>query len=85
MLLFLNHRRWLALVKATAPTSRRSLKLGYSLCSAPIWALTSGVLFVRGGLSPWQLALPCALVAWLLGLDAWRRWMKTEWGLFGPP
>jgi hypothetical protein len=50
-----------------------------------IVAMTSAVRFVQVGASPWRVALPFALVAWVFGLDAWRRWMKTEWGLFGPP
>jgi hypothetical protein len=50
-----------------------------------IVAMTSAVRFVQAGASLWHVALPFALVAWLFGLDAWRRWMKTEWGLFGPP
>jgi hypothetical protein len=49
-----------------------------------IVAMTSAVRFVQVGASLWHVALPFALVAWLFGLDAWRRWMKTEWGLFGP-
>jgi hypothetical protein len=40
---------------------------------------------VQVGASLWRVGLPFAFVAWLFGLDAWRRWMKTEWGLFGPP
>jgi hypothetical protein len=50
-----------------------------------IVAMTTAVRFVQVGASLWRVALPFALVAWLFGLDAWRRWMKTEWGLFGPP
>jgi hypothetical protein len=50
-----------------------------------IVAMTTAVRFVQVGASLWGVALPFALVAWLFGLDAWRRWMKTEWGLFGPP
>jgi hypothetical protein len=50
-----------------------------------IVAMTSAVRYVQAGASLWRVALPFALVAWLFGLDAWRRWMKTEWGLFGPP
>jgi hypothetical protein len=50
-----------------------------------IVAMTSAARFVQVGASLWHVALPFALVAWLFGLDAWRRWMKTEWGLFGPP
>jgi hypothetical protein len=50
-----------------------------------IVAMTSAVRFVQVGASLWHVGLPFALVAWLFGLDAWRRWMKTEWGLFGPP
>ena len=50
-----------------------------------IVAMTSAVGFVQNGASLWRVDLPFALVASLIGLDAWRRWMKTEWGLFGPP
>jgi hypothetical protein len=50
-----------------------------------IWAMIWGVLLLRDGTSLWQVALPFALVACLFCLDAWRRWMKTEWGLFGSP
>jgi hypothetical protein len=50
-----------------------------------ILAMTWGGAFYRmDGARLWRVALPFALFAWLLGLDAWRRWMKTEWGLFGP-
>jgi hypothetical protein len=50
-----------------------------------ILAVTLAARFVQVGASLWHVGLPFALVAWLFGLDAWRRWMKTEWGLFGPP
>jgi hypothetical protein len=50
-----------------------------------ILAVTLAARFVQVGASLWRVALPFALVAWLFGQDAWRRWMKTEWGLFGPP
>ncbi|HXY33472.1 MAG TPA: hypothetical protein VEI07_04545 [Planctomycetaceae bacterium] len=50
-----------------------------------IATMTSAVQFLQIGASPWRVALPFALVALLFGLNAWRRWMKTEWGLFGPP
>jgi hypothetical protein len=50
-----------------------------------IGTMTSAVRFVQAGASLWRVALTFALVAWLFGLDAWRRWMKTEWGLFGRP
>jgi hypothetical protein len=47
-------------------------------------AMTVAGRLVLNHESPWRVALPFVLVAWLFGLDAWRRWMKTEWGLFGP-
>jgi len=51
-----------------------------------IAVLTWKVLpFLEVGGSLWRVALLFALVALLFGLDAWRRWMKTEWGLLGPP
>ncbi|HEV3137036.1 MAG TPA: hypothetical protein VGZ26_04015, partial [Pirellulales bacterium] len=31
-----------------------------------------------------RIALTCAQVAILCGFAAYRRWMRTEWGLFGP-
>ena len=46
--------------------------------------MTLGMSFLQSGKSLWRIALLFALVAWIFGLDAWRRWMKTEWGLFGP-
>ena len=34
--------------------------------------------------TPWRVALPFAFACCVLGFDAWRRWMRSEWGLFGP-
>ena len=54
-----------------------------------------GVLFLCGAMAaagqlildhatPWRVALPFAFACCVLGFDAWRRWMRSEWGLFGP-
>ncbi len=34
--------------------------------------------------SHWRIALPFAFLSCVFGFDAWRRWMRSEWGLLGP-
>jgi hypothetical protein len=65
-------------------TLRHRLLAGFLAVIGVLLLMTLGMSFLQSGKSLWRIALFFALVAWLFGLDAWRRWMKTEWGLFGP-
>jgi hypothetical protein len=47
-------------------------------------AMTMAGRLVLDHESHWRIALPFAFLSCLFGFDAWRRWMRSEWGLFGP-
>jgi hypothetical protein len=47
-------------------------------------AMTVAGRLVMDHESHWRIALPFAFLSCVFGFDAWRRWMRSEWGLFGP-
>ena len=47
-------------------------------------AMTMAGRLVLDHESHWRIALPFAFLSCVFGFDAWRRWMRSEWGLFGP-
>ncbi len=47
-------------------------------------AMTMAGRLVLDHESHWRIALPFVFLSCVFAFDAWRRWMRSEWGLFAP-
>ncbi len=77
--LFITGGLWLLTLRHRMLASFLALGGVLFLCAA----MTAAGRLILEHESEWRIALPFAFVSCVLAFDAWRRWMKNEWGLFG--
>jgi len=78
--LFLTGGLWLLTLRHRMLASFLAVGGVLLLCAA----MTVAGRLVMDHESHWRIALPFVFLSCVVGFDAWRRWMRSEWGLFGP-